>query len=169
MACSNSQRKRLAIALSLLGESKVIFLDAPTSGMDLRGKHLIWTQIRKIRQNKVVVVATNDMIEAKNLADRVGIIEAGKLVLCGSWDFFEKHTQLPPTVFCKFKLAFARTDEEKKHEEDKLRALVTEEYKDAVHFKWELLNVLIIQLPQMEGAYRIKNVLDFDALLAMEG
>ena len=84
MNCSKIQRKRLSVALALLGKTKVVLLDEPTTGMDIASKRQMWKIIRKHRRGRCIIVATQDMEEARALADRIGLLSHGKLMLAGS-------------------------------------------------------------------------------------
>ena len=61
---SATQRKRLALAIALQGDTKVVLLDEPTAGMDATSKLAIWDIIKKHKKNKCFIVVTQDMREA---------------------------------------------------------------------------------------------------------
>jgi len=78
---SGGQRQRLSLALALINNPEIIFLDEPTTGLDPQSRHVLWDTIRKLRDNgKTIVLTSHYMEEAENLCDRVGIIDHGKLV-----------------------------------------------------------------------------------------
>lgn len=78
---SGGQKQRLFIALALLNDPEVVFLDELTTGLDPQARRATWDQIRAIRQRgKTVVLVTHFMDEAEALADRVAIIDNGRLV-----------------------------------------------------------------------------------------
>jgi ABC-2 type transport system ATP-binding protein len=82
---SGGQRQRLALALALIGRPQIVFLDEPTAGLDVQARQLTWTTIRMLKeQGATVVLTTHDLHEAEALADRVGIMAAGKLVALGT-------------------------------------------------------------------------------------
>ena len=58
---SKTQKKKLNVALALLGHSKIILLDEPTAGMDIVNKRQIWERILKAKEDKIIIVATQDM------------------------------------------------------------------------------------------------------------
>lgn len=78
---SGGQQQRLFIALALLNDPEVVFLDELTTGLDPQARRATWEQIRAIRQRgKTVVLVTHFMDEAEALADRVAIIDNGRIV-----------------------------------------------------------------------------------------
>ena len=82
---SGGQQQRLSLALALVGRPSLVFLDEPTAGMDVHARGTTWALIRSLRAEGVtVVLTTHAMDEAEQLCDRVGIIDGGRLVTCGS-------------------------------------------------------------------------------------
>jgi ABC-2 type transport system ATP-binding protein len=82
---SGGQKQRLSLALALVGRPALLFLDEPTAGMDPHARATTWELIRVLRDDGVtVVLTTHAMDEAEQLCDRVGIIDGGRLVTCGS-------------------------------------------------------------------------------------
>ncbi len=78
---SGGQKQRLFVALALINEPEVVFLDEITTGLDPRARHAIWDLIRGIKEGgATVVLSTHFMEEAEALADRVAILRAGKIV-----------------------------------------------------------------------------------------
>ena len=78
---SGGQKQRLALALALVNQPKIVFLDEPTTGLDPRSRRALWSQIRELRdQRKTVVITTHYMEEAEALCHRVGIVDHGRLV-----------------------------------------------------------------------------------------
>ena len=71
LSCSMNEKRRLKLALSLFGESKVILLDEPTFSMAMTTKRRMWELIRKHKKNKCILVASQDMTEAEELGDRI--------------------------------------------------------------------------------------------------
>lgn len=78
---SGGQKQRLALALALLNEPEVIFLDEPTTGLDPQSRRALWDLIRELRQQgTTIVLTTHYMEEAEALCGRVAIIDRGRLV-----------------------------------------------------------------------------------------
>jgi ABC-2 type transport system ATP-binding protein len=83
MHLSGGQAKRLEVSKILVQRPKFAIFDEPTSQVDLRGKRKIWAQILRLRdEGSTILVATNEVREAEYLADRVTILDEGKLVVC---------------------------------------------------------------------------------------
>ncbi|MFI7357501.1 ABC transporter ATP-binding protein [Streptomyces avidinii] len=82
---SGGERRRLDLALALLGRPEVLFLDEPTTGMDPEGRRDTWALVRDLRaQGTTVLLTTHYLEEAEQLADRLAILHEGELVLSGS-------------------------------------------------------------------------------------
>jgi ABC-2 type transport system ATP-binding protein len=81
MTLSGGQKQRLFIALALINDPEVVFLDELTTGLDPQARHAIWDLVRGIRERgKTVFLTTHLMEEAERLCDRVAIIEHGRIV-----------------------------------------------------------------------------------------
>ena len=74
---SQNQKKKLNVALALLGNSQIVLLDEPTAGLDIVNKRQIWERIIKARKDKIIIVATQDMVEAQILGNRIGLMQKG--------------------------------------------------------------------------------------------
>jgi ABC-2 type transport system ATP-binding protein len=84
---SGGQLRRLDVALAIVGDPELLFLDEPTTGLDPAARHETWQLIRGLRDlGKTVFLTTHFMDEAQALADRVAVIVAGKIVAEGSPD-----------------------------------------------------------------------------------
>ncbi|MFI8390118.1 ABC transporter ATP-binding protein [Streptomyces sp. NPDC085540] len=82
---SGGERRRLDLALALLGRPEVLFLDEPTTGMDPEGRRDTWALVRELReQGTTVLLTTHYLEEAEELADRLAILHEGELVLTGT-------------------------------------------------------------------------------------
>jgi ABC-2 type transport system ATP-binding protein len=78
---SGGQKQRLAIALAMVNDPEVLFLDEPTTGLDPQSRRNVWDIVEKLReQGKTIVLTTHYMEEAEKLCDRVGIIDRGKVI-----------------------------------------------------------------------------------------
>ena len=85
MNLSGGQKQRLFIALALINDPEVVFLDELTTGLDPQSRRAIWDLVRGIRdRGKTVFLTTHLMEEAERLCDRVAIIEHGKIIDIGS-------------------------------------------------------------------------------------
>ena len=80
-ALSGGQRRRLDVALGIIGRPRLLFLDEPTTGFDPEARRSFWELIRSLRgEGTTILLTTHYLDEAEQLADRVGVITAGKLV-----------------------------------------------------------------------------------------
>jgi ABC-2 type transport system ATP-binding protein len=85
MKLSGGQRQRLAVALGLVGDPEVLFLDEPTTGLDPQSRRALWDTIAALRsRGKTVVLTTHYMDEAERLCDRIAIVDHGKLIALGT-------------------------------------------------------------------------------------
>jgi ABC-2 type transport system ATP-binding protein len=88
MALSGGMKRRVLIAKALSHEPRVLFLDEPTAGVDVELRHDMWEMVRRLRESGVTIILTTHYIEeAEEMADRIGVINRGELVLVE-----EKHT-----------------------------------------------------------------------------
>jgi ABC-2 type transport system ATP-binding protein len=84
---SGGQRRRLDLALALVGDPELIFLDEPTTGFDPQARRQAWSTIRSLCQlGKTVFLTTHYMDEAQFLADRVAVMRGGKIIASGRPD-----------------------------------------------------------------------------------
>jgi ABC-2 type transport system ATP-binding protein len=82
---SGGQNQRMMIARALMHDPTVLFLDEPTTGLDPAARLFVWDRIRELRETGVtIVLTTHDMDEAAALADRVGIVDSGRLLALDS-------------------------------------------------------------------------------------
>ncbi len=85
---SGGQRRRLDVALGIVGRPDLLFLDEPTTGFDPEVRRDFHALLRRLRDERgmTIVLTTHDMAEAQQLADRIGILQAGRLTACGTLD-----------------------------------------------------------------------------------
>jgi ABC-2 type transport system ATP-binding protein len=84
---SGGMRRRLDLAMTLVGDPRVIFLDEPTTGLDLRSRRGLWEIIRKLVAGGVTVFLTTQYLEeADQLADRIALLDGGRIVAEGTPD-----------------------------------------------------------------------------------
>ena len=82
---SGGQKQRLFVALGMVGDGDLLFLDELTTGLDPQARHAMWELVRNLRdRGKTIVLTTHFMEEAERLADRVAIMDHGKLVATDS-------------------------------------------------------------------------------------
>ncbi len=90
---SGGQRQRLLLALALINDPKIIFLDEPTTGLDPQARRNFWQLIKDIKaRDKTIVLTTHYMDEAEQLCDEVVIVDQGKIIESGSpQQLLQKH------------------------------------------------------------------------------
>ncbi len=82
---STGQKRRLHLALSLINNPDVVFLDEPTAGLDVEGRIALHGQIRRLKaKGKTIILASHDMAEVEALCDRIAILNGGTIVFCGT-------------------------------------------------------------------------------------
>ncbi|KAI4300797.1 hypothetical protein L6164_034132 [Bauhinia variegata] len=90
-ALSGGMKRKLSLGIALIGNSKVVVLDEPTSGMDPYSMRLTWQLIKKIKKGRIILLTTHSMDEADELGDRIAIMANGSLKCCGSSLFLKHH------------------------------------------------------------------------------
>lgn len=81
---SGGMQRRLSVAMALISDPQVLFLDEPTLGLDVLARRELWAAIRRLRGRVTVVLTTHSMEEATALADRVGVMADGELRAVGT-------------------------------------------------------------------------------------
>jgi ATP-binding cassette subfamily A (ABC1) protein 3 len=81
---SGGNRRKLSVAIALIGGSKFVLLDEPTSGMDLSSRRRLWDMLKNYKNDRVMILTTHYMDEADILGDRIGIMAEGKVICLGS-------------------------------------------------------------------------------------
>ncbi|MCL5672027.1 MAG: ABC transporter ATP-binding protein [Nitrososphaerota archaeon] len=82
---SGGQKQKLGMALSLVNDPQVVFLDEPTTGLDPQARRAVWEVVRKLKdEGRTVMLTTHYLEEAEELADRVAIMKHGKIVAMGT-------------------------------------------------------------------------------------
>ena len=89
---SGGWQRRLSIAMALINQPKVLFLDEPTLGLDVVARSELWNVIRSLKGKSTVILTTHYMEEAEALSDRIGIMKNGKLLATGTVDDMKKIT-----------------------------------------------------------------------------
>lgn len=87
---SGGQKRKLQLAIALLGNSKIVLLDEPTSGMDPTARRETWEIIKQSKAGKIIILTTHYMDEAEYLADRVAVMSRGALKICGTTSFLKQ-------------------------------------------------------------------------------
>ena len=81
---SGGWQRRVSIAMALISEPKILFLDEPTLGLDVIARHELWDSIRALKGHITIILTTHYMEEAESLSDRIGIMKSGRLLATGT-------------------------------------------------------------------------------------
>lgn len=87
---SGGWQRRLSIAMALVSEPQILFLDEPTLGLDVLARSDLWELIRSLRGRVTIILTTHYMEEAEALSDRIGIMKDGRLLVCATADELKK-------------------------------------------------------------------------------
>ena len=140
---SGGMRRRLDLAMTLIGEPRIIFLDEPTTGLDPRSRRTVWRIVRELVAEGVTIFLTSHYLEeADELADRVAVLDRGRLIAEGTPDELKR---LIPGGFVRLELANS----------ERLGAAVTA-FPDGTRDE----DALTLQIPSDGGAGSLRDVLD---------
>ena len=81
---SGGWQRRVSIAMALISDPKILFLDEPTLGLDVLARHELWNIIHKLKGQVTIILTTHYMEEAQALSDRIGILKDGHLLAVGT-------------------------------------------------------------------------------------
>ncbi|XP_028209285.1 ABC transporter A family member 7-like isoform X2 [Glycine soja] len=81
---SGGMKRRLSVAISLIGDPRVIYMDEPSSGLDPASRKSLWNVVKRAKQNRAIILTTHSMEEAEALCDRLGIFVNGSLQCVGN-------------------------------------------------------------------------------------
>lgn len=87
---SGGWQRRVSIAMALISEPQILFLDEPTLGLDVIARHELWEMIRSLKGKITIVLTTHYMEEAEALSDRIGIMKSGILLAVGTVEELNK-------------------------------------------------------------------------------
>ncbi|XP_024973039.1 ABC transporter A family member 7-like isoform X1 [Cynara cardunculus var. scolymus] len=81
---SGGMKRRLSVAISLIGDPKVVYMDEPSTGLDPASRNNLWNVVKQAKQNRAIILTTHSMEEAEHLCDRLGIFVDGSLQCIGN-------------------------------------------------------------------------------------
>ena len=87
---SGGWQRRISIAMALIGEPQILFLDEPTLGLDVIARHDLWEVILSLKGRVTIILTTHYMEEAESLSDRIGIMKSGNLLAVGTVEELKK-------------------------------------------------------------------------------
>jgi ABC-2 type transport system ATP-binding protein len=143
---SGGQRRRLDLALALIGDPELVFLDEPTTGFDPAARRTAWNAVRRLKDlGKTVVLTTHYLEEAQSLADRVAIVKDGQIVAEG-----------PPTELgaerSRYRVSYVSAGRRVEHQTDDPTELLHRLTRDAMA-RGERLDGLEVSRPTLEDVY----------------
>jgi ABC-2 type transport system ATP-binding protein len=89
---SGGWKRKLSIAMAIIGEPKILFLDEPTLGLDVLARRKLWTEIEALKSRMTIVLTTHYMEEAEALADRIFVMIDGRIAAEGTLNELENRT-----------------------------------------------------------------------------
>lgn len=89
---SGGWQRRVSIAMALISQPQILFLDEPTLGLDVIARHGLWEVIREMKGRTTIILTTHYMEEAQALSDRIGILKNGRLLATGTVDALLERT-----------------------------------------------------------------------------
>lgn len=81
---SGGWQRRVSLAMALISQPQILFLDEPTLGLDVLARHALWEIIRSLKGKVTIILTTHYMEEAEKLSDRIGIMKSGQLLAVGT-------------------------------------------------------------------------------------
>jgi ABC-2 type transport system ATP-binding protein len=143
---SGGQRRRLDLALALVGDPELVFLDEPTTGFDPAARRTAWGVVRALKElGKTVLLTTHYLDEAQELADRVAIVKEGRIVAEGPPD------QLGPES-SRYRVSYLSQGSRVEHQTDDPTELLHRLTRDAIA-RGERLDGLEVTRPTLEEVY----------------
>ena len=143
---SGGQKRRLDLALALVGDPDVVFLDEPTTGFDPAARRIAWDAVRALKDlDKTVLLTTHYLDEAQSLADRVAIVKDGVVVAEGP------PSELHPDS-ARYRVTFDRNGEHVVHETEDPTDLLHRLTSEAME-RGERLENLSVARPSLEDVY----------------
>eukprot|EP00916_Digyalum_oweni_P011084 GHVL01018421.1.p1 GENE.GHVL01018421.1~~GHVL01018421.1.p1 ORF type:complete len:1638 (-),score=198.16 GHVL01018421.1:51-4964(-) len=115
---SGGQKRRLSVAMALIGGSKMVFLDEPSTGMDPFHRRILWDVLKTEKINRTIILTTHFMEEADYLGDRIAIMAHGKLMCLGTSMFLKLRFGVGYTLTC------CRNHHSTRHELSLLKSLI---------------------------------------------
>lgn len=120
---SGGEKRRLSIAIALVGDPSLVFLDEPTTGLDPDVRRLIWGILNKIGHERTIILTTHSMEEAEVLCNRIGIMSHGTLRCCATL------LRLKQLYGSGFKLSYSNAPEKYRELKEFIRSELPNEYK----------------------------------------
>jgi len=101
--CSGGMKRKLSLGMALIGETRTIILDEPTSGLDVESREQMWDLIRKLKESRSIIMSTQHIEEADQLADRVCIMSHGRIIGLDTPDEIKRKFGVGYNIYCEAK------------------------------------------------------------------
>ena len=126
--CSGGMKRKLSLGMALIGETRTIILDEPTSGLDVESRQQMWDLIRTLKEGRAIIMSTQHIEEADELADRVCIMSHGRVIGLDTPNEIKKKFGVGYNIFVEAKHKYEGTlsDEALKSAFDKVRSIFLE-------------------------------------------
>lgn len=141
---SGGQKRKLCIAMALIGNSKIILLDEPTSGMDVQAKRNLWDFLANYKTDKIIILTTHSLDEAEFLGDRIGIMSEGKLICEGSSSYLKNQYS------CGFNLNLLLDEEKITNQKRSKLILLLKKFDDKIGVKALGKELMILNFPTIK-------------------
>ena len=147
---SGGMKRRLSVAISIIGDPLVVYLDEPSTGLDPASRRLLWDVVKKTKRDRAVVLTTHSMEEAEVLCDRLGIFVGGEMACLGG----------PRELVATHGGYLVFTLSVEPQNTDQAKAFVLTEVDAKARLSYELAGTLRFEIPRMseegEGALMVK-------------
>lgn len=139
---SGGQKRKLSVGIAMIGGSKLVLLDEPTSGMDLTARRKIWDMLKNNKDDRILILTTHFMDEADILGDRIAIMAGGQIKCCGGSLFLKRRFGVG------YNLVIAKESKEPNPEIDRF---VMDRIPEAIKLS-EVSSEVTFQIPQTESS-----------------
>lgn len=150
---SEGVKRKLCVAIAMVGNSKVVLLDEPTSGVDIFSRRELWNFLLKYKNDRIIIISTHSLEEAEYLGDRIGIIKDGKLICSGSPAYLKEVYSIGLNIKFLFKEGIP-----KKYKLAFIRKINTEPYANFITIKSMSKDSVIINFYGFPGDFNFKQL-----------
>lgn len=161
---SGGMQRRLSIAMALISDPQVLFLDEPTLGLDPQARRAMWERIEELKGKKTILLTTHYLEEADALADRIAIIDQGKIIalgtphelknnICGMQTMMVKSKNLSPDSIAGLREMCPEVREIEGGVEIKAKELIFEEIVDYIRSKGAKIEWISMKEPSLDDVF----------------
>lgn len=150
---STGQKRRLHLALAMIGNPDIVFLDEPTAGLDVEGRYALHQEIRALRnQGKTIIMASHDMAEVEELCDQIAILKDGEIAFIGTALELTQEMKRKQTILVKFAKDLIPEESEAftyKEEQKEMETMNESSFKGYMAFETEKMNEALMEIAAM--------------------